>query len=259
MKFKKWLKLREAASGRSRRASTDLTNLAIGKIGPYGTFGAPQSPSITQQALGHLVGGVGSRMNKLLGPVEAFPHLVNLKLNIRKDAIYVDYQLPLQLPYLETPQGELVPFIQSKNFTNDQVRNIRYVRSKLLNQDPRQDPRIRKNKADGSGDFDPDPNKLLVYNEKNDEKVEALKTGSTAKQIAEYFTMALAAVIVSNDLISQFRQTGENKQYDIDNPISKIHDISLSGNGFVLRVAFVCKRKKTAADTDDSQLSGDYT
>lgn len=228
MKFKEWLKITEAKGGRMRAKSTDISNLAIGKIGPYGTFGSKDAPGLAQTAVGHLVGGFSSSLKDELGPIDTFPHILPLDLKGSEWGLITNWTMPLQAPSIN---NQLLPNAKLPE-SHNQITNIKYVRSFVP--DPMNDLRVRKDFSQKSGAFD-------LYTE----ELESQSQRQITKFLSENFTIALAAITVSNEIKKQKDATSVGNRYDIENPTVSKKSLVESGDYFYIKIEFVCKNKKT--------------
>lgn len=240
MKFREWLDILEASKGRQRTKSADVSNLSIGKIGPYGTFGQEDTPGIAKTAVGHLVGGFSSSLKDELGPMDTFPHLVgNFFKGDTKFGVYVDYPLPLQLP---TING--VEVTQPVSYSDE--ANIRKIRA--LTSDPIMDTRVRKDFKEVPGGFD-------LYNEENANKYSQISGNSKMIPIeaAKRFTVGLCAIIISNKIKTQKNYISLQNKYEIDYPsFDKSQTKEVQGGYYYIHCQFLCKKKKSYfGDEDD--------
>ena len=237
MKFKEWLNISETAKGRQRAKAADISNVSIGKIGPYGTFGQDDTPGITKTAIGHLVGGFSSSLKDELGPVDTFPHLVGgLFKGQTKFGVYVDYALPLQLP---TVNG--VEMMQPVSYSDE--ANIRKIRA--LISDPLKEPRVRKDFKEAPGGFD-------LYNEENAKRYPE-NSNMSPMEAAKRFTIVLCAIIISNKIKTQKNYISIQNKYEIDYPsFDKSQTKEAEGGYYYIQCQFICKKKKSYfGDEDD--------
>jgi len=237
MKFKEWLSISEASKGRQRAKTADISNVSIGKIGPYGTFGQDDAPGITKTAVGHLVGGFSSSLKDELGPVDTFPHLVgDLFKGKSAFGVYVDYPLPLQLP---TVNGQ--EMVQPVSYSDE--ANIRKIRA--LISDPLKDPRVRK-------DFKELPSGFDLYNEENANRYPE-NSKMSPMEAAKRFTIGLCAIIISNKIKTQKNYISIQNKYEIDYPtFDKSQIKEVEGGYYYIHCQFICKKKKSYfGDEDD--------
>jgi hypothetical protein len=248
MKFKEWLNILEASSGRKRSGSADVSNIAIGKIGPYGTFGGKDAPGLAQTAVGHVVGGLSSSLKDELGPIETFPHILPLDIgfNETKDGYMADARIPLQVPSIN---GQLWMNTRLADRTR-QKANIEKIRK--IMPDPENDQRVRKDFSQVSGGFD-------LYTENLEGKIKIASSSyedfsgnsSSVLFLAERFSTALAAIMVSNVMMKEKNYMYLKNKYDVEFPIVLKEATVPSGDYYYLRLTFICKNKKTSSEDDD--------
>lgn len=102
MNFKKWLIKNEVAKARPK--NIDISNLAIGRIGPMGTYGQEDVPSIPAWATASAMGAVGQSVRQELGSLGSDAAARLLPLASLKDVHREGMELPLQIPVLDGNQ-----------------------------------------------------------------------------------------------------------------------------------------------------------
>lgn len=199
MKFKNWLQINEAGlAGRLRNSSPDISNVSLGKLGPYGTFGqVDQNPLKTtfKRGVSGVLSGIGKAISKRVSPVDIQPTLVD-PISIFGDEFIKSVTLPLQLPYINGE--EVITFAKSSD---------RQAMIKIADQTNNgKDSRIR---TINSGIIDLGPGKFDLYQEdihgSNQDDSEDQEEGQeiNSYQKAKRFTTALCKIISYSNLEKQ--------------------------------------------------------
>lgn len=234
MEFKEWFLKNEVAKARPR--NIDISNLAIGRIGPMGTFGQDTGQSIPAWATASALGSMGKSLRKSLGSLGSEPAHQLLPLAMLKDIYRDGMELPLQIPIIDNG--------------TDMVFNIARSSDKLvvasimsnINGDPLQDPRVRK-----FGETNPEMRgkfQLVNPNDENQSKVD----------IAKRFTEGLIKVILLYKMNNTKTATGQplSNLYDVQNPQVSAKYFSRNSH---LAVMLSYKRLANVPDETDN----DYT
>lgn len=237
MNFKEWLKnksaLVEAESGRMRSKSNDLTNVSIGKLGPYGTFGGPGVKSPAHDAISGFLGGIGQGISRKLSPVEPLSNVVPFEKFEFKEILH-DTML-LQLPRINGQRVLSVGTNARQNFNS--------VISKVRN--PDSDPRVRKNLNESAeGKFQ------LYYDENYEDETAKM----AAKDEAVNFTTALQKIKIYNKAMAKNPKIDEI--YDFQNPTISQYATELVKFGgrdyYYLATVFNYKKKKSARNDQEN-------
>jgi len=196
MKFKNWLQKIEESKFRPK--NIDVGNLAIGRIGPMGTFGQTDSPSIGSRAVSGLLGGIGKSLRQELGSLGAeAPY--NLLPPVEWKENFIDgISLPLQLPYINGKEVPGIKVSRSASYGADRTTLVN-VMTFFQGKNPFEDPRVRK------------PNELAEDNNKFD-LVNLQEKNELSIFIAKKFTLALAKLIMMH------KNFDKTKFYDFENP-----------------------------------------
>jgi hypothetical protein len=238
MNFKEWLKnksaLVEAESGRMRSKSNDLTNVSIGKLGPYGTFGSPNIKSPTHDAISGFLGGIGQGISRKLSPVEPLSNVLDPFEKFEFKEISHDTML-LQLPTIDGQRIFSVGANSRQNFNS--------VISKVV--DPNSDPRVRKNPNESA------EGKFQLYDDNYKGDQAAIMA---AKDEAVNFTTALQKIKIYNKAMAKNPKIDEI--YDFQNPTISQYSTELVKFGgrdyYYLATVFNYKKKKSARNDQEN-------
>jgi|688.fasta_scaffold254350_4 hypothetical protein len=231
MNFKEWLKTEVV---KARPKNIDISNLAIGRIGPAGTFGQDDPQSTASWAAASTLGALGQGIRMGLGSLGQDAHHRLIPLSMLKDVYRDGMELPLQIPSLDGQQYEFnIARSSDKLVISSILQNIKG--------NPIENPKVRKPK-----ETNPEmPNKfqLVDPDDKDQGKVE----------IAKKFTEGLIKVIIMYKLMQQKTVTGTPlyKIYDVQNPkvVSKFYNNK--------HLAMVLAYNKLQNVSDD--MGNDYT
>lgn len=243
-KFTEWLKdknlLEASPSGKMRASSGDLTNISIGALGPYKTFGHSDKPGVFQTAAASAVGGIGDSIRKELGPMEAPARLLDPDLSIFKKDNMVQDEMILQLPI--AAEGEDLGLPERWNPISAWNKRLTFRNVQQVVPDPLQDQRIF-NIGDTSS-F----GKFLPYTEET-EKQEAIFKMSFYQAAVE-FTTALSKIRLYN-MLDQKTSDNIKDVIDLENPTLLKQQVLNFGNYYKLISLFKYERKKTASGDAD--------
>lgn len=199
MNFKSWLIKNEVAKARPK--SIDVSNLAIGRIGPMGTYGQEDIPSIPAWATASALGAMGKSMRQELGSLGTEPAARLLPLASLTDVYRKGMELPLQIPFVNGKEEFNIARSSDKLV-------ISTIFAKIKNGNPLIDGRVRKPREINTnmpGKFE-----LVANDDKDQNKVD----------LAKKFTEGLIKVMLMYEMIESRTTTGIslNKIYDIENP-----------------------------------------
>lgn len=231
-RFSEWIKNRsllESKSGRYRSSASDLTNLSIGKLGPYATFGGAERPGVVKTAVGSIIDGIGDRMRKLMGRVDPASRIEDLDFDFLKNQDTVSAELPLQVPIIKNDNIDLSNFV----YKGEQATFIHII--KFLNS-----PQIFAQKVNLDGQ--PDDSRFDLF---QDQQAQNNKF-ATNRDLAINFTIALCKIKLYYNLVEKFEDI-ENT-YDIQNPKVLKLNYPKYDNVTALRVLFKYEKKKTGSD-----------
>jgi hypothetical protein len=194
MEFKNWLQKIEEAKFRPK--NIDIGNLAIGRIGPMGTFGQTDSPSLASRAASGLLSGIGKSLRQELGSLGAdAPY--NLLPPVEWKETFIDgISLPLQLPYIGGKEVPGIKVSKSASYGSDRTTLIN-VMNFFQGNNPLQDPRVRK-----TNELSKDDNKFDLANLENELNV----------FVAKKFTLSLAKLVMMH------KNYDKTRYYDFENP-----------------------------------------
>lgn len=228
MEFKNWLAKIEEAKFRPK--DIDIGNLAIGRIGPMGTFGQTDSPSLASRAASGLLSGIGKSLRQELGSLGAeAPY--NLLPPIQWKETFIDgISLPLQLPSMGNKEVPGIKVSKSASYGSDRTTLINAMNF-FQGKNPLQDPRVRK-----TNELSQDDSKFDLANLENELSV----------FVAKKFTLALAKLAMMH------KNYEKTKYYDFENP--KVTQY-IKGNQLVCVFTYQ-KIKNLPRDMDQEDYTG---
>ena len=200
MEFKKWLQ-NEVAKARPK--NIDIGNLAIGRIGPMGTFGQDTRQSIPAWAAASAFGAMGKSLRQELGSLGLDPAHNLLPLSSLKDTHKEGMELPLQIP---TIYGQKNPMFNVARSSDKLVLSAIVANIKV---NPLESPLVRKpkeTKPEMQGKFE-----LVSYKDEDQGKVE----------LAKKFTEGLIKIILLYKLTYDLYTVTKvplARIYDVQNP-----------------------------------------
>ena len=241
--FKNWLNLTEAASlsGRLRSGSQDISNISLGKLGPYGTFGQvsnePPAKRLVKQGISAVLSGIGQSVKKKLSPTEMLPHLADLAQF--PDSLIEGITLPLQSP---TING--LDWIST--IPNDSSRALKKISDSLVSDE---DNRIRKFE---NGMIDKGPNKFDLYtgavygtDEDKDQDEEKYKYQKVYEyERAKNFTRNLCKILVHANMKNKPNYIELDNKYNLGNASIRKEIVKEFNDYYLLSCAFEYKKNK---------------
>lgn len=202
MEFKEWLK-NEVAKARPK--NIDISNLAIGRIGPMGTFGQETGQSIPAWATASTLGSMGKSLRQKLGSLGSDPAHQLLPLASLKDVYRDGMELPLQIPVLNGKEIFTIARSSDKLVFSSILSNLK---SPTGSTNPAENTNVRK-----FGEINPEmPGKFELVNQTDQDQ------GKVEK--AKKFTEGLIKVMMLYKMMSMKTKMGKSLAdiYDINNP-----------------------------------------
>jgi hypothetical protein len=234
-KFSEWLLIKEAAAGgiRTSRAQ-DIVNVGIGKLSPYSTFGHTTRPGFVQTGASAVIGGIGERMRKELGPVQALNRLEKFDLSLFESNPTLEAEFPMQLPIVG---GQILA--QHLISTSSAITTFNNVRKLVGN--PEKDGRVIK-LTDESYE-----GKFELYDEKKHDKEESdYNFKLPLYTVAVEFTVALLKLKCYYGLKEKSQKKDIENTYNIENPKVIKRNLVEKNDKWVIQVLFEYKKLKTA-------------
>jgi hypothetical protein len=232
MKFKDWLKINEEA-GRSRAKQTDLQNVRIGKLGPYGTFGHTDAPDPISQGVSGFLGAMGKSLSDEIGRVDPLSRIMNPFIKDFETRRQAGDTLVLQLPSLEGKSIGVRINPNNPKLTFDNVYALIKNNFNLIRTNPNE-----------AGKFD-----LFTYEMENKENKEDNDSVKYAlREIAKAFTTALSKIRLREQFIEQYPRIDE--KFDFKNP--QVFQKVIDFQGFPhLQSIFQYKNIKSSMEDED--------
>lgn len=243
LEFKNWLNLLEAASlsGKLRSGSQDISNISLGKLGPYGTFGQvsdePPVKSLVKQGVSAVLSGIGQSVKKKLSPTEMLPHLADLAQF--PDSLLEGITLPLQSP---TING--VDWIST--IPKDSSRALKKISDSLASDE---DNRIRKFE---NGVIDQGPNKFDLYigDVYSDQEMgQQADQDKQYQRVYEYerakdFTRNLCKILVHANMKNRPNYIELDNKYNLGNASTRKEIVKEFNDYYLLSCVFEYKKNK---------------
>jgi hypothetical protein len=198
MNFKEWLIKNEVAKARPK--NIDISNLAIGRIGPMGTYGQDDIPSIPAWATASGLGAIGQSMRQEIGSLGSDAAARLLPLASLKDIHREGMELPLQIPVIDGKEMFSVARSSEKLVMSKILASIRG--------NPLENNNIRK-----TNETNPNmPGKFELVNQSDKDQGKV--------QSAKIFTEGLIKVIILYKMTNTKTVTGSplSTVYDVQNP-----------------------------------------
>jgi hypothetical protein len=230
MKFTEWLKNKVISeTGRQRSTGGDLTNISLGKLGPYGQFGRDPGMPLPQKAVGHLVQAWGTGLRDKLSPVDSAPYIHGMDFSEFERAARVSHKLILQLPYVNGVDVLGLGNIGSPNAEASIDKVMRQIKN------PESDPRIRDEGGPARV-----PGKFDLYDpDQNDENL-------ANNDLALKFTIILQKILCYSGLMKRPDFVELQNSFNLKNPKIYSTNTVQEQNGYFVNSIFQYEKRKTS-------------